>query len=347
MIQRTMKTVETKNMIAIKEHVADKPWQDILRDSQIDVTQLLDRLGLDSHALTDSSRDIQFPLRVPAPYLEKIQAGDPNDPLLLQILPQNAENEAVSGYSNDPLEEQHYSPVPGLLHKYPSRVLLVTTQACAIHCRYCFRRNFPYTEHRFPQHAWQTALEYIASNPSVNEVILSGGDPLMLPDDKLHALFRAIDAIAHIKRIRIHSRLISSLPQRITPEFARIFGSLRVKVVCVLHCNHPNELGADLVPALDLLRHHGVWLLNQSVILKGVNDNAETLKQLSETLFDYQIQPYYLFTLDKARGTAHFDLPIEKVKTIYRELMGLLPGFLVPKLAEEIPDRPSKSQVSL
>ncbi|KZX77679.1 hypothetical protein A3715_00710 [Oleiphilus sp. HI0009] len=320
----------------------DKDWQSIYSQSTLTVGDLLTQLGLDAHPLA-TQQTLDFPLRAPQPYLDKIKPNSPNDPLLLQVLPQTREFEQVDGFTAEPLLEQDYSPVPGLIHKYQSRVLLVLTQACAIHCRYCFRRNFPYSEHQQSRKQWDKALAYILENKQINEVILSGGDPLSLPDKYLSDLLHRIDSIAHIKRIRIHTRMLPSLPQRISDPFIEILKTLNSNIVFVAHCNHENELGDDTAIAFRKLKAVGVTLLNQSVLLKDINDNAGILQNLSEKLFDQGVLPYYLFTLDKVDGAAHFDLSREKAKEIYKQLSSLLPGFLLPKLAEECPGETSKS----
>lgn len=338
MIQRTIQTVEAQAQL--------DDWKSLLKASRISTADLLRRLNLDEHPLAYADAEKQFELRVPRPYLEKIEPGQPNDPLLLQVLPQKREVLEVDGYSNDPLDEEKFSPLPGLIHKYKSRVLLIATQSCAVHCRYCFRRNFPYNEHRVARNDWQNAIEYINDNPEINEVILSGGDPLVLTNEHLSALLNQIIAIKHVTRIRLHSRLISTLPQRVDAGLISLLSSLNTNVVMVMHCNHPNEIGQDVADATQKLKHAGVVLLNQSVLLKNINDNASILARLSEALFNIGVLPYYLFTLDKVHGAAHFDIATSTYLEIYRELQGLLPGYLVPRLASEIPDRTSKTLVN-
>lgn len=320
-------------------------WKTILRDSTISKQALLERLELDHHPLLDEHAS-SFPLRVPAPFLDKIETGNPHDPLLLQVLPQARESLPVDGYISEPLLEQDFSPVPGLIHKYSSRALLILTQACAIHCRYCFRRNFPYNEHQQSRSEWSGALTYIASNRQINEVILSGGDPLSLSDSVLDELLQQIDRIPTVLRIRIHTRMLPSLPQRINQTLLKSLSSLRCKIVLVAHCNHPNELAEDTALAFRQLKQHGITLLNQSVLLRSVNDDPRTLAKLSERLFEQGVLPYYLFTLDKVAGAAHFDLDRKEAKQIYQELCALLPGFLTPKLAEEQPGEQSKRVLS-
>lgn len=335
MIQRRIQTVEVS-------HSNSSRWQEELVASKISTRDLLAKLELSDHSLADSGAESLFDLRVPPYFLSKIQKGNPNDPLLLQVLPQNAEFLSGKEYVGDPLEEADASPVPGLIHKYKSRVLFITTQACAINCRYCFRRNFPYREHR-PEDQWNQAIEYIRTQKSVNEVILSGGDPLVLKDEKIAQLLRKLDEIPQIVRIRIHTRLLTSLPNRITSALLATLANLSCKIVFVTHCNHAQELGEEVAKACKALQAIGVTILNQSVLLKDINDNADTLMNLSESLFAHGILPYYLFTLDKVMGAEHFDMPHERAHKIYQTLAEKLPGFLLPKLASEIPGRSSKT----
>lgn len=349
MIQRSSDAVEAiaKNSSDLGIRlVPDQDWKSLLKESRIKTSELLASVGLDHHPLADAESEKLFELRVPLPYRQKIRHGDPNDPLLLQVLPSSLEHLNVEGYSNDPLDEGDYSPVPGLIHKYPSRVLLITNQSCAIHCRYCFRRNFPYQAHRRGLNDWQEVLDYISSQEDVNEVILSGGDPLMMTNDALTKLFNALETLPQIKRVRIHTRLISSLPQRIDQGLLALFSRCKMRIVIVLHCNHANELCELTRKACEALRHTGVLLLNQSVLLKGVNDNPNTLKALSEALFEHHVQPYYLFTLDKVSGAAHFDLPLARSKAIYQGLIEQVPGFLCPRLVAEIPGKKSKTPLN-
>lgn len=331
----------TKNT-SIPMILQEDSWQRILSQSTLSKESLLKFLNLKSHPLLDE-KEPNFPLRIPTPFLDKIRPGDLADPLLLQVLPQKNEYIVSEGFLDEPLQEQEYSPVPGLIHKYESRVLLVTTQACAIHCRYCFRRNFPYQEHAQSRSSWDSALDYIESQPKVNEVILSGGDPLSLTDKSLCQLLKKIESIQTIKRVRIHTRMLPCLPQRVTPALCSLLEGLHLKVVVVAHCNHPNELANDTAQAFKQLKNSGVSLLNQSVLLKSINNEAETLSDLSEKLFEQGVLPYYLFVLDKVNGAAHFDLPRSEAKSIHKILQSKLPGFLVPKLAEEKPGKKNKT----
>ncbi|TNC82096.1 MAG: EF-P beta-lysylation protein EpmB [Oleiphilus sp.] len=345
MIQRSHVAVEAKDSISLIP--AQEDWKTLLKQSRISTRELLQAVGLDQHPLVDEQAESLFELRVPGPYLDKIEKGNPNDPLLLQVLPQGREFDNPEGYTTDPLEEQQFSPLPGVIHKYRSRVLLIATRACAIHCRYCFRRHFPYDEHRHSQQDWQPALDYIRSQPDVNEVILSGGDPLVMSNAALKNLLNELDALPGLKRIRIHSRLATSLPQRVDQSLLQLMESLKKQVILVIHCNHPRELGPDVAKALRQLKQAGVVLLNQSVLLRKVNDCPFVLAELSEALFEHNVLPYYLFTLDPVSGSAHFDLEREKVCEVYRQLLGRVPGFLVPRLVSEYAGQSSKTPVDL
>jgi len=333
--------------IPVEDKTAKAPsWKELLSQSRLSTQALLQEVGLENHPLASNSAESLFELRAPKPYIEKIEYGNPNDPLLLQVLPQQAEHNKVEGFSSDPLDEADYSPIKGLIHKYKNRVLLIASSTCVINCRYCFRRSFPYSEHRQSKSDWQEALNYIRKNQQVSEVILSGGDPLIHNNDYLFWLLKEIDQISHVTRIRIHSRLIVSLPQRIDAGFLQSLDQLNKAIIIVMHSNHANELGDELAAATQHLNEKNVTLLNQSVLLRSVNDKAETLAQLSEALFDIGVLPYYLFILDRIAGAAHFEVPIPEAKAIHKELQASLPGYLVPKLAIEIPGQKSKTSIS-
>ncbi len=339
MIQASSKAVETSAPESMH-------WQAILQRSRMTTIELLQRLELDAHPLADPSAEGLFPLRVPEPYLNKIRKADPHDPLLLQILPQALEHSNPSGFTTDPLQESRFTPVPGIIHKYRNRVLLIINQSCAIHCRYCFRRSFPYAEHRHSRASWSEALDYVRADAAIDEVILSGGDPLTLRDDGLFELLRQIEAIPHVRRLRLHSRMPITLPQRIDASFLRGLSSLNKPLVCVVHCNHAQELATDVGEAVQRLRQVGCQILNQAVLLKGVNDSVETLRQLSLQLFDIGILPYYLFCLDRVSGAAHFEVELAQAKALYTDLQKVLPGYLVPRLALEQPGAAHKTLLS-
>jgi EF-P beta-lysylation protein EpmB len=271
-----------------------------------------------------------------------MQKGNWYDPILRQVLPLGAETMSVPGYATDPLQEKTYNPVPGLLHKYHGRVLLTLTGVCGINCRYCFRRHFPYADNNPGQQGWHQALDYIKADPSIIEVILSGGDPLIVSDHLLREFGKKLQSITQLKRLRIHSRMPIALPERITPEFIQWCADSPLNVILVTHCNHPQELNADITRAMQALKQAGVTVLNQTVLLKGVNDNAETLIALSEALFSANILPYYLHLLDKVQGAAHFDVERKLASALHWQITQQLPGFLVPKLVCEQPGAPAK-----
>ncbi|NVK42247.1 MAG: EF-P beta-lysylation protein EpmB [Oceanospirillaceae bacterium] len=323
-------------------------WQSLLSHTLDDPAELLHRLAL-PETLLAAAREAagDFPLRIPLPYLTRIRKGDPDDPLLRQVLPLGAERIAVPGYVTDPLAEADANHRDGLIHKYRRRVLLILTGACAINCRYCFRRHFPYDDNRLGPDQWRGVLDYLHAHPEVNEVIFSGGDPLATSDKRLARFIADLEQIPHLTRLRIHSRLPVVIPQRVTDSLIDTLTGSRLKPVLVLHVNHGNEIDGEVEHALGRLRRAGVTLLNQSVLLRGVNDNVAALRDLSERLFDAGVLPYYLFVLDAVAGAAHFDVPDDEARGLVLELQRELPGFLVPRLAREIPGRPAKTLLGL
>jgi EF-P beta-lysylation protein EpmB len=264
-----------------------------------------------------------------------MERGNPHDPLLLQVLPQAAEMESAAGFSHDPVGEQSACMQPGLLHKYAGRVLWITTAACAIHCRYCFRRHFPYGASHTEDKGWHRALQQIRSDPSISELILSGGDPLMLSDERLTQMVADLEKIPHLMRLRIHSRLPLILPHRITDGLVDIFTNTRLQSLLVTHCNHAREISPEVTPAMARLKAAGVTVLNQAVLLHGVNNSTEALCELSNALFNANIMPYYLHLLDRVAGAAHFALPLEEAQRLQQSLWQHLPGYLVPKVVYE------------
>lgn len=318
----------------------DGEWQSELRQVVQEVDRLLELAGVDRHEVDAALAD--FPLRVPRPYLARIRRGDPNDPLLRQVLPTRSENLTLPGYGTDPLNEAAATAAPGLLRKYAGRALVIVTGACAVNCRYCFRRHFPYAEHR--QDAAFGALDAIAKDASISEVILSGGDPLLLADAQLARWLQRLGDIRHVARLRIHTRLPVVIPQRTTAALLDALGRARQQVVVVLHVNHANEIDADVRRAANLLGSFTV--LNQSVLLRGVNDNAESLIELSERLFECGVLPYYLHLPDAVAGTAHFDVAEHRAVAIMRLVAAALPGYLVPKLVREVPDAAAKECIA-
>lgn len=314
-------------------------WQEQLAGAVHSLPALLDLLELDParapYPLTASS---SFPLRVPMAFVRRMRPGDWYDPLLLQVLPQQQEQALTPGYSLDPLAELAANPIPGLIHKYHGRVLLIASPACAVHCRYCFRRHFPYQQNQPSRADWHQALDYIAARADISEVILSGGDPLALNDRRLGELIGAIAAIPHVQRLRIHSRLPVVLPARLSAECIDRLVGHRLQTIFVVHCNHASEIDTELTQRLAGLKAAGATLLNQAVLLKGVNDHPERLCELSEKLFQAGVLPYYLHVLDRVQGAAHFELPDSTARALHQHMLETLPGYLVPRLVREDPD---------
>jgi len=325
-----------------------KNWQQQLAEAFVNIEDLCHYLGLSVKDLAVSdaaSKD--FPLRVPLSFAASMQKGDPNDPLLRQVLPIEDELILYPGFSNDPVGDLPSATQIGVLHKYQGRVLFINTGSCAINCRYCFRRNFPYSDLQLSKQHENAGIQYISEHPDVSEVILSGGDPLLLSDSRLAKLIQELSAIEHLKRIRIHSRLPIVLPARITDEFINTLCNSSKQIVMVIHCNHANELNSRVIEAFKLLQNRNIILFNQSVLLKGVNDNLTVLSELSEQLFSLGIIPYYLHLLDKATGTGHFDVPKAYALQLLEQLQNTLPGYLVPKLVTEQAGALSKQPVHL
>ncbi|WP_455223362.1 EF-P beta-lysylation protein EpmB [Kaarinaea lacus] len=311
-------------------------WKNQLAKAIRDPAELIRLLELPASLLPLAKSAVQtFPLRVPLSYLNRIKKGDPSDPLLRQILPLGEELQPVKGYLNDPVGDLAAEKAPGLLHKYQGRALLVTTGACGIHCRYCFRRNYPYTASNPLQDNWYQVVEYLRDDSKINEIILSGGDPLSLSDKRLAALVLTLESIPQLTTLRIHTRLPVVLPQRVTNEMIQWISGSRFKIVVVLHINHANEIDHEIIAAMARLKGTGATLLNQAVLLKGVNDSVETLKQLSHALFDAQILPYYLHQLDRVNGAAHFAVADETARELLTQLRTQLPGYLLPRLVRE------------
>ena len=290
-----------------------------------------------AHAAGDT-----FPLLVPRGFVARMRKGDPRDPLLLQVLPQLQEQAPAAGFSADPLREASALAAPGLVHKYAGRALLLVAAGCAINCRYCFRREFPYAESGATSAGKASALTAIAADPSLHEVILSGGDPLLVADDRLRVIVDRLASIPHVRRLRIHSRLPIVLPERVTDDLVDILATTRLPVTVVVHANHAQELDATVAAALGRLRESGAILLNQAVLLKGVNDSAAVLQALSERLLDLGVVPYYVHLLDRVRGTAHFEVDEATARRLHDDLRSRLPGYAVPRLAREVPGAPAK-----
>ncbi|OTQ71737.1 EF-P beta-lysylation protein EpmB [Gilliamella apis] len=323
-------------------------WIFELANVVTDIKELYRCLNLDPEAISLPMLQArkQFPLRVPMAFINRMKKGDSQDPLLLQVLCDEKELINVAGFSEDPLEEQN-NTIPGLLHKYHNRALLMTKTACAINCRYCFRRHFPYHDNQGTKKNLGAALAYIASHPELDEIILSGGDPLMAKDHEMAFLITELEKIPHIKRLRIHSRLAVVIPNRITSELCRLFAKTRLQIVLVTHINHPNEIDDNVTNAIKCLKEHQVTVLNQSVLLRKVNDDADVLACLSNKLFSIGILPYYIHLLDKVQGAAHFLVDDDNAKQIMRQLAKNVSGYLVPKLAREIGGEKSKRVIAI
>lgn len=321
-------------------------WQEELSRSIRDPRELLEYLRLPMSLLSQAeAASQQFGLRVPRPYLDRIVPGDLQDPLLRQILPQGDELTVTPGYSADPLQEANSNPVQGLVHKYHGRVLLIAAPNCAINCRYCFRREFPYADNNPGREQWQQVFDQLRADTSIREVIFSGGDPLANADRQLQWMVDQLVTIPHLQRLRVHTRLPVVIPQRITAETLRWLAETRLQSVLVLHINHPHEVDTAVTASIARLRTAGVTVLNQAVLLKGVNDDLETQVALSETLFAAGVLPYYLHLLDKVQGAAQFEVADVDAIHLHQQMQARLPGFLVPRLAREEPGARHKTLI--
>ncbi|OCG02112.1 EF-P beta-lysylation protein EpmB [Gilliamella sp. wkB112] len=318
-------------------------WVFDLANVVTDIKELYRWLNLDNETISLPMQQAkkQFPLRVPVSFINRMKKGDKHDPLLLQVLCDANEMKNVAGYSDDPLQEQE-NTIPGLLHKYNNRALLITKTACAVNCRYCFRRHFPYQDNQSNKKNLKNAIDYITNHSELDEIILSGGDPLMAKDHEIAFLVNELEKIPHIKRLRIHTRLAIVIPTRITTALCKLFFQSRLQIIVVTHINHPNEIDDGVSDAIDQLKRHGVTMLNQSVLLKNVNDNAKVLADLSNKLFNTGILPYYIHLLDKVQGAAHFLVEDKIAKQLMKALAEQVSGYLVPKLAREIGGEKSK-----
>ncbi|MCG9727951.1 EF-P beta-lysylation protein EpmB [Vibrio brasiliensis] len=335
------------HIITRKVESVEQNWLKQLANGISDPAKLLEQLEIDPTPWKNGfeARKL-FAQRVPQSFVDRMEKGNPYDPLLRQVLPLSEEFEVHQGYSNDPLEEQN-NAIPGLLHKYRNRALMIVKGGCAINCRYCFRRHFPYDENKGSKSVWQTSLDYIQQHPEIDEIILSGGDPLMAKDDELSWLVARIADIEHVKRLRIHSRLPVVIPARITEQLTELLGQTRLQVILVTHINHAQEIDQTLANALDKLKQVGVTLLNQGVMLKGVNDSVSSQIALSNALFEAGVLPYYMHVLDKVQGAAHFFISDQQAKEIMAGVLEQTSGYLVPKLTREIGGRASKTPLDL
>lgn len=322
-------------------------WQKELGQVFTDPQKLLQYLAIDDKDFRESFKARKlFPLRVPVPFADRMEQGNINDPLLKQVMTSSDEFLTEEGFSDDPLLEQD-TATPGLLHKYDNRVLLMLKTACAVNCRYCFRRHFPYQENSVNQQKLQQIADYISSNSAINEVILSGGDPLMASDKHIIELIELLSQISHVTRLRIHTRLPVVIPSRITNELLSALENAPFNVVMVLHINHANEIDKEVNGIAKALKEHNITLLNQAVLLKDINDDAPSQVALNEKLFNAGIMPYYLHLLDKVNGAVHFDVVQKDAIELMHQLHRLLPGFLVPKLVREIGGEAHKTPIDL
>ncbi|MEL0636540.1 EF-P beta-lysylation protein EpmB [Marinomonas sp. TI.3.20] len=343
MITQIHSTLQIFDVIEIQTE-STLTWSQHLSKALTSLPELIQHLALPTNMVKDGNEaQNTFKLLVPRPYLSRIEPGNPLDPLLLQILPSAAEMRLVPGYTTDPLEEADHSPQKAIVHKYKRRLLVITTGTCAVNCRYCFRRHFPYGENQLAQAEWQSVIDYLKAHPEVNEVILSGGDPLMMKDALLADKIHKLEALPQIKRLRIHSRLPVVIPQRVCDEMLAWIKNSRLDIIMVWHINHANEVDEDVIHAAQQLKHAGVTLLNQGVLLKGINDSVKAQVDLSEAVFKAGLLPYYMFTLDPVEGAAHFDISVEQAQRLMGKVAAELPGYLVPRLAKEIPGKQAKT----
>lgn len=324
-------------------------WQRDLARAVRSSAELLRRLELSESQFSGLLADVQtrsFPVLVPESFLARMQPGNPADPLLLQVLPRSEEQAEVDGFLSDAVGDLNARRAPGILQKYHGRVLLIAASACAVHCRYCFRREYPYSDEPRRLEDWDESLKTIADDRSVREVILSGGDPLILNDQRLEHLCRRLEAIPHIDRIRIHTRLPIVLPSRITDALLSLLTGLRPQVLVVVHANHAAEIQLDCRSSLQRLVQAGLPVLNQAVLLRGINDCVNSLEDLSTALMNIGVIPYYLHQLDRVSGTAHFEVPTSTGLSLVSELQARLPGYAVPRYVQEIPGATGKTPVA-
>lgn len=335
-------------------------WQRELARAVRSIDELLQRVGLNPEGLSlekvaellgfgfaDSYTLRNFPVLVPENFLARMTSGDPNDPLLRQVLPMGIESQSTDGFVADAVGDLNSRLAPGVLQKYAGRVLLIATGACAVHCRYCFRREYPYAEEPRRLDDWRPALKTIAEDTSITEVIFSGGDPLMLSDARLRTLCDAIDSIPHIDRIRFHTRLPIVLPSRVTPELISLLKELRSQAIMVVHVNHANEIAGDCADILRSIVREGIPVLNQTVLLAGINDSVDQMESLCRRLVNVGVMPYYLHQLDRVSGTSHFEVHRSKGIRLIEELATRLPGYAVPKFVQEIAGEPNKTAISI
>ena len=326
------------------QHPAPSRWQALWRDAVRDPRELLAMLDLGALAgtLSDDAA-AQFPLRVPRGFVARMRRGDPRDPLLRQVLPILDEDRPAPGFGLDAVGDGAARRGGGVIHKYDGRALLIATGSCAVHCRYCFRRHYPYAEDTAAAAGWRAAVALIRADATIHEVILSGGDPLSLADHKLRELTDALRGIPHVRRLRIHTRLPIVLPERVDAGLLQWLRELPWPVAMVVHANHANEFDAPVDAALAALRGAGATLLNQAVLLRGVNDSVDALADLCERGHAAGVLPYYLHQLDRVAGVAHFEVEDAQALRLHAALAARLPGYLLPRLVREIPGQPGKT----
>lgn len=341
-----MATILASRSELVEANSTALPWPEAvrraIRDSEtlLAALQLPAELGGDAHKIAAAAT--KFPLFVPWEYVRRMKVGDAHDPLLRQVLITADESRPFANFDADPVGDREATVLPGLLQKYQGRALLITTGACAVHCRYCFRREFPYREVPKSPTAWQPAIEHIASDSTLEEVILSGGDPLMLSDSSLSWIVQELNRLPHINRLRIHSRVPVVIPQRVCKAMLSWLRAARMQIVFVSHINHPHELDISLIAALNQLREAGILLLNQAVLLRGINDAADIQCDLSTKLVAAGVMPYYLHQLDRVQGAAHFEVPIAQGREIIEKMRQRLSGYCVPKYVMEVAGDDSK-----
>jgi EF-P beta-lysylation protein EpmB len=333
-------------MITASPHARLSPpvpgWRELWRDAITDPSELLRAVGLGDRTDLLPPDDAGFALRVPRGFVARMRRNDPLDPLLLQVLPQRVEHDKVDGFTVDAVGDMASRETRGVLHKYHGRALLIASGSCAINCRYCFRRHFPYGEEIAAAGQWRQAIEHLRQDTSISELILSGGDPLALATGKLEELTRGLAELPHVIRLRIHTRLPVVLPERVNARLLAWLDALPLQKVVVLHANHANELDAGVDIACSRLREAGCTVLNQSVLLRGINDDADVLADLSERLFAAGVLPYYLHQLDRVAGAAHFEVDDARALALVDALRVRLPGYLVPRLVREVGGEMSK-----
>lgn len=322
-------------------------WRRELAEAFRDPADLCRALGLDAELADEAVRSTAgFPFLVPRGFAARMRRGDPDDPLLRQVLSVAAETEHVAGYTADPLAEADFQAGPGLVRKYQGRALLLLTGGCGVNCRYCFRREFPYAERGASRRGIEASVASVAADPSLSEVILSGGDPLLVDDGLLAEIIARLDAVPHLRRLRIHSRLPVVLPSRVDDSLLETLAATRLARTVVIHANHPAELDGDVAEAVRRLASLPAILLNQAVLLRDVNDSADVLAALSERLVEIGVVPYYLHLLDRVRGAAHFEVPEAEAQGLHRRLRDTLPGYAVPRLVREVPGERSKTPIA-